>query len=65
MSKDKMEDGAKKMVREETEPAKRSDAREQKPEKLGGFRDLFEELRERMAHLEGLREAITGRATAG
>ena len=33
MSKDKTEDAAKKRVREETEPIKRSDAPGQKPEK--------------------------------
>ena len=47
MSKDKPEDDAKKMVREETERTKRSDAPGQKPEKPenpGGFRDLFEDM---------------------
>ena len=42
MSKDKTEDDAKKRTREETEQIERSDARGQKPEKPGGFRDLFE-----------------------
>ena len=37
MSKDKMDPGAKKIVREKTERTKRSDARRQKPEKPGGF----------------------------
>ena len=47
MSTDKREDDATKRVREETEPIKRSDARGQKPEKPekpGGFRDLFEDM---------------------
>ena len=47
MSKDKREDAAKKRVREETEPIKRSDAPGQKPkppENPGGFRDLFEDM---------------------
>ena len=47
MSKNKKEDGAKKIVKEETEPIKRSDAPGQKPEKPenpGGFRDLFEDM---------------------
>ena len=44
MSKDKLEDDAKKRVREETEPIERSDARGQKPEKPRGFRDLFEDM---------------------
>ena len=47
MSEDNREDDAKKMVREETEPAQRSDAPWQqpaKPEELGGFRDLFEDM---------------------
>ena len=62
MSKDKMEDGAKKMVREETEPAKRSDAREQKPEKPGGFRDLFEEM---WNDLENPKDSKNGEGVAG
>ncbi len=45
MSKDKMEDDVKKRVREETEQTKRSsEARERKPEKPGGFGDLFEDM---------------------
>ncbi len=49
MGKDKLEDAAKKRVREEpeTELLKRSDAPGQKPEKPenpGGFRDLFEDM---------------------
>ena len=44
MGKDKLEDAAKKRVREETELLKRSDAQGQKPEKPGGFRDLFEDM---------------------
>ena len=44
MSKDKLEDDAKKRVREETEQIKRGDAPWQKPEKPGGFRDLFEDM---------------------
>ena len=47
MSKDKMEDDTKERVREETEPAQRSDAPWQQPEKPkepGGFRDLFEDM---------------------
>ena len=45
MSKDKLEDAAKKRVREETEPIERSDVpgkKPEKPENPGGFRDLFE-----------------------
>ena len=49
MSKDKTEDAAKKRTREETEQIERSDAQEQKPEKPGGFRDLFEDM---WRHLE-------------
>ena len=44
MSKDKLEDDAKKRVREETEQIERGDAPWQKSEKPGGFRDLFEDL---------------------
>ena len=46
MSKDKREDDAKKIVREETEPIKRNDAPGPKPKKpeQGGFRDLFEDM---------------------
>ena len=46
MSKDKIEDDAKKIVREETEQTKRSDAPWLKPEKSeqGGFGDLFENM---------------------
>ena len=44
MSKDKMDPGAKKIVREKTERTKRSDARRQKPEKPEGFGDLFEDM---------------------
>ena len=44
MSKDKLEDDAKKRVREETGQTKRSDAWRKKPEKPGGFRDLFEDM---------------------
>ena len=45
MSKDKTEDAAKKRVREETEQTKRSsDARRRRPEKPGGFGDLFEDM---------------------
>ena len=47
MSKDKREDDVKKIVKEETEPIKRSNAADQKPEKPenpGGFRDLFEDM---------------------
>ena len=44
MSKDKMDPVAKKIVREKTERTKRSDARRQKPEKPGGFGDLFEDM---------------------
>ena len=49
MSKDKTEDDAKKRTREETEQIERSDARGQKPEKPGRFRDLFEDM---WSHLE-------------
>ena len=41
MSKDKLDDDAKKIVREKTEQTKRSDAWRKKP---GGFRDLFEDM---------------------
>ena len=47
MSKDKLEDAAKKRLREETEPVERSDApgkKPEKPENPGGFRDLFEDM---------------------
>ena len=44
MSKDKLEDDAKKMVREETEQIERGDAPWQKSEKPGGFSDLFEDM---------------------
>ena len=47
MSKDKIEDAAKKRVREETEPIERSDAPGKKPERPetpGGFGDLFEDM---------------------
>ena len=44
MSKDKLVDAPKKRVKEETKPPKRSDARRQKPEKRGGFGDLFEDM---------------------
>ena len=44
MSKDKLPADAKKIVREETEPIKRSDVPGQKPENPGGFRDLFEDM---------------------
>jgi hypothetical protein len=44
MSKDNLENDAKKIVREETEQTKRSDAWRKKPEKPGGFRDLFEDM---------------------
>ena len=44
MSKDKIEDDAKKIVREETEQTKRSDAPWPKPEKPGEFGDLFEDM---------------------
>ena len=44
MSKGKLEDDAKKRVREETEQIERSDAWRKKPGKPGGFRDLFEDM---------------------
>ena len=44
MNKDKREDAAKKRVREETEPIKRSEGRGLEPENPGGFRDLFEDM---------------------
>ncbi len=46
MSKDKREDDAKKIVKEETEPAVRSDAPWPKPPnpEQGGFGDLFEDM---------------------
>ena len=46
MSQDKPEDDAKKIVKEETEPAGHSDvpwAKPPEPEQ-GGFRDLFEDM---------------------
>ena len=47
MSKDKAEDDAKKIVREETEPIEPSiptGPKPEKPENPGGFRDLFEDM---------------------
>ena len=44
MRQDKIENDAKKIVREKTEQTKRSDAWRKKPEKPGGFRDLFEDM---------------------
>ena len=47
MSKDKRDDDAKKIVKEETEPTGESDApgtTPEKPENPGGFRDLFEDM---------------------
>ena len=47
MSKDKKEDAAKKRVREEVEPPERSHVpgqESEKPEKPGGFGDLFEDM---------------------
>ena len=47
MRKDKLENDAKKRVREETEPIKRGNAPGQKPkppENPGRFRDLFEDM---------------------
>ena len=44
MSQNKAENDAKKIMREETEQTKRSDARRRKPEELGGFGDLFEDM---------------------
>ena len=44
MSKDKIKNDAKKIVREKTEQTKRSDAWRKKPGKPGGFRDLFEDM---------------------
>ena len=47
MSKDKREDDAKKIVREETEPPEHSHVpgqKPKKPEEPGGFRDLFEDM---------------------
>ena len=48
MSKDKLENDAKKRVREETEPIKRGNApggqKPKPPENPGGFRDLFEDM---------------------
>ena len=44
MSKDKLEDDAKKIVRKKTDQTKRSDAWRKKPGKPGGFRDLFEDM---------------------
>ena len=57
MSKDKMDPGAKKIVREKTERTKRSDARRQKPEKSGGFGDLFEDM---WSDLEGHEDSKKG-----
>ena len=53
MSKDKRDDDAKKIVKEETEPTGESDApgpTPEKPENTGGFRDLFEDM---WSNLEG------------
>ena len=44
MRQDKIENDAKKIVRKKTEQIKRSDAWRKKPEKAGGFRDLFEDM---------------------
>ena len=44
MNQDKREDDEKKIVKEETEPTKRSDAPWKKSEKPGGFGDLFEDM---------------------
>ena len=44
MRQNKIENDAKKIVREKTEQTKRSDAGGKKPEKPGGFRDLFEDM---------------------
>ena len=44
MRQDKIENDVKKIVREKTEQTKRSDAWRKKPEKPGGFRDLFEDM---------------------
>ena len=57
MRQDKIENDAKKIVREKTEQTKRSDARGQKPEKPGGFRDLFEDM---WSHLEDPQDSKKG-----
>ena len=44
MRQNKIENDAKKIVREKTEQTKRSDAWGKKPEKPGGFRNLFEDM---------------------
>ena len=44
MRQDKIENDAKKIVREKTEQTKRSDAWGKNPEKPGGFRDLIEDM---------------------
>ena len=61
MSKNKKEDGAKKIVKEETEPIKRSDAPGQKPEKPedpGGFRDLFEDMWSELENYEDSKKGM-------
>ena len=62
MSKDKRKGDAKKMVREETERTKRSDARRQKPEKRGGFGDLFENMWRDLEDHEDSKKADKGRS---
>ena len=44
MRQDKIENDAKEIAREKTEPTERGDAPWQKSEKPGGFRDLFEDM---------------------
>ena len=44
MRQDKIENDAKKIVREKTEQTKRSDAWGKNPEKPRGFRDLIEDM---------------------
>jgi hypothetical protein len=44
MRQDKIENDAKEIVKEKTGQTKRSDAWRKKPEKPGGFRDLFEDM---------------------
>ena len=59
MSKDKREDDVKEIVKEETEPIKRSDARRRRPEKPGGFGDLFENMWGDFEDPQGFKKGIS------
>ena len=60
MSKDKLEDDAKKRVREETEQIERGDAPWKKSEKPGGFRDLFEDMWRDLGGPPGFKKGCCG-----